>query len=70
VLAAVICTDVFAATGKVEAEQLGMSELPLLVITHPLGGLPTAEIERRLEETLTRLAAALPIAPNPTIITP
>jgi hypothetical protein len=68
--AAVICTDVFAAMGKVEAEQLGMPELPLLVIRHPLGGLPAAEVERRVDETLARLAAAIPMAPNPTITTP
>jgi hypothetical protein len=68
--AAVVCTDVFAPMGKVEAEQLGMPELPLLVIRHPLGGLPAAEVERRVDETLARLAAAIPKAPNPTITTP
>ena len=56
--------------GKVEAEQLGMPELPLLVIRHPLGGLPAAEVERRVDEALARLAAAIPKAPNPTITTP
>jgi hypothetical protein len=68
--AAVVCTDVFAPLGKVEAEQLGMPELPLLIIRHPLGGLPAAEVERRVDETLARLAAAIPKAPNPTSSTP
>jgi hypothetical protein len=63
--AAVVCTDVFSAMGKVEAEQLGMPTLPLLVIKHPLGGQPVAEVERRVEEALVRLAAAIPTAPNP-----
>jgi hypothetical protein len=67
---AVICTDVFAAMGKLEAAQLGMSDLPLLVITHPLGGQPLPEVERRVEETLVRLAAALPTTLNPTLSTP
>ena len=56
--------------GKVEAEQLGMPTLPLLVIKHPLGGQPAAEVERRAEETLVRLAAAIPTAANPVITTP
>lgn len=56
--------------GKVEAEQLGMSELPLLVIKHPLGGQPVGEVERRVEETLVRLAAALPMASKPPMTTP
>lgn len=56
--------------GKVEAEKLGMPQLPLLVIRHPLGGVPAGEVEHRIEETLTRLAAAIPMASNLTIIAP
>jgi hypothetical protein len=55
---------------KVEAEQLGIPELPPLVIKHPLGGQPLAEVERRVEEMCLQLAAAILIAEKPPSITP
>jgi hypothetical protein len=56
--------------GKVEAEQLGMPELSLLVIQHRLGRQPAAEVERRGQETLVRLAVATSVIPPPPLATP
>jgi len=40
-----VCTDVFAPLGKLEARQLGRSDLSIVVVAHPIGNLPTADVE-------------------------
>ena len=42
-----ICSSEFVALGRAEAEALGMPDLPLAVIQHPLGGLAAEQVSQR-----------------------
>ena len=42
-----ICSTEFVALGRAEAEALGIPDLPLAVIQHPLGGLAAGEVSQR-----------------------
>jgi hypothetical protein len=58
--AVVVTTTAFEALARHEAHTLGMEDLPLLVVEHPLGGEPADRIETRAahaaSQLLTRLA--------------
>lgn len=47
-----ICSTEFAALGRAEAEALGMPDLPLAVIQHPLGGLAAEAVRQRAAAVL------------------
>jgi hypothetical protein len=59
--AVVVTTTAFQTLAHHEAHTLGMEDLPLLVVDHPLGGEPEARIEVRAvhaaSQLLTRLGA-------------
>ena len=40
-------TDAFLEPLQLEAEQRGLPELPRVAISHPLGGIPAEEAERK-----------------------
>ena len=42
-----ICSSEFVALGRAEAEALGIPDLPLAVIQHPLGGLAAEQVSQR-----------------------
>lgn len=42
-----ICSSEFVALGRAEAEALGIPDLPLAVIQHPLGGLAAEQVNQR-----------------------
>ena len=52
-IAAVVCSDSFMKLGRAQAKVFGVPDLPLLQISHPLGGLA-------LEQVRERAAVALP----------
>ena len=52
-IAAVVCSDTFMKLGTAQARVLGVPDLPLLKIQHPLGGL-------NMEKVIERAAVALP----------
>jgi hypothetical protein len=54
-----ICTDAFVGLAREEAKNLGMPDLPLVIIKHPIGGESTAVIDQRAEEALPQVVAAL-----------
>ena len=58
----VVTTTAFLTLARHEAHTLGMEDLPLLVVDHPLGGEPPERIEARAaratSQLLTRLGAA------------
>jgi hypothetical protein len=62
--AVVVTTTAFEALAHHEAYTLGMGDLPLLVVDHPLGGEPAERIETRAaratSQLLTRLGALPP----------
>jgi len=46
-VAAVICSDPFLKLGRNQARVLGVPDLPLIVIAHPLGGLGLDGVKER-----------------------
>jgi hypothetical protein len=57
--AVVVTTTAFETLAHHEAHTLGMEDLPLLVVDHPLGGEPPARIEVRAGRAATQLLMRL-----------
>ena len=55
---AVICTAPFAAEGEAQAQALGLPEVRLVPITHPLSTLSAEALAARAAEALPRVVAA------------
>ena len=55
IVAAVVCSEPFAGLGRHQAKILGTPDLPLIVITHPLGGISADEVEQRAAQALPQL---------------
>lgn len=56
-----ICTDEFRTLARHEADSLGMPELPLVPVAHPLGGQQADAIRRKAEAALAAVAAMFTI---------
>lgn len=56
--AAVICTAPFVAEGEAQAKALGLPEVRLVPVTHPLSTLAAGELAARAAEALPRILAA------------
>jgi len=54
-----ICTDAFIALAKEESKNLGMPDLPLVIINHPLGGEPLDVVHQRSADSLDQVVRAL-----------
>ena len=54
-----VTTSAFEALARHEAHTLGMENLPLLVIDHPLGGEPPDRVAAKAARAITQLAAQL-----------
>jgi hypothetical protein len=55
----VVTTTAFEALARHEAHTLGMEDLPLLVIEHPLGGEPAERVAEKAARAVAQLAARL-----------
>jgi hypothetical protein len=55
----VVCTTTFEGLARRAAESLGMPDLPLIVIEHPLGGLRPDEVAGRVRQAAERLGALI-----------
>ena len=53
--AAVLCTQPFLKLGKTQAQVLGVPDLPLILIPHPLGGISLEQVEGRAQHALPAL---------------
>ena len=53
---AVIYSGPFLKLGKAQARTFGVAELPLLEITHPLGGIPLDDVKARAEQAAPQFA--------------
>ena len=62
--AVVVTTTAFEALARHEAHTLGMEDLPLLVVDHPLGGEPADRIETRAARAVTQLLGRLGVSPG------
>jgi len=54
-----ICSHEFAALGKVEAQALGMANLPMVVVPHPIGGIDRKEVARKADDAFEDMIEAL-----------
>jgi len=54
-----LCSEPFLNLARTQARVLGVPDLPLVVIAHPLGGLPLDEVSRRGAAALPALIALL-----------
>ena len=52
---AVICSEPFVQLGRTQSRVLGVPDLPLIVIKHPLGGLALDDVKARADSALTQL---------------
>jgi hypothetical protein len=55
VASAVICSEPFVQLGRTQSRVLGVPDLPLIVIKHPLGGLALDDVEARADSALAQL---------------
>lgn len=56
---AVVCSDAFLGLARNQAGVFGVPEMPLIVIPHPLGGIPMPEVKARAERALPQLVDLL-----------
>ncbi len=52
---AVICSGPFVQLGRTQARVLGVPDLPLIIIGHPLGGLALNDVKTRADSALAQL---------------
>lgn len=54
-----VCTDAFAGLAREESKNLGMPDLPIVIVKHPLGGEPADLIKQRSRDVLDQVIAGL-----------
>ena len=54
-IAAVVCSDTFMKLATAQAKVFGVPDLPLLQISHPLGGLSMDKVRERAAVALPQL---------------
>jgi len=60
-----ICTEAFVGLAREESKNLGMPDLPLAIIKHPIGGESLAVIHQRAEDALPQVIRALTVEASP-----
>jgi len=56
---AVICSEPFLRLGRTQSKVLGVPDLPLIVIKHPLGGLALDDVKARADSALSQFLGIL-----------
>ena len=56
---AVICSEPFLQLGRTQSRVLGVPDLPLIIIKHPLGGLALDAVKARADSALPQLLQVL-----------
>ena len=59
-----ICTEPFAALARATASGLGLPQLPLVLITHPLAGAREADVAEKATEAYTQVPGILTAGEN------
>ena len=49
-ITAVICSTPFEKLGRTQAKVLGVPDLPIVMIEHPLGGIPIEAVRARVAQ--------------------
>jgi len=60
-----ICTEAFIGLAREESKNLGMPDLPLAIIKHPIGGESLAVIQQRAEDAVEQVIRGLTVAGAP-----
>ncbi len=55
VITAVVCSTVFETLGRTQARVLGVPDLPLIMIPHPLGGVSLDEVRARAQVAIPQI---------------
>jgi hypothetical protein len=58
-ITAVICSTPFEKLGRAQARVLGVPDLPLVMIPHPLGGLEMDDVRARADQAMPGVIALL-----------
>ena len=58
-MTAVVCSEAFVKLARNQAKALGVPELPLIVISHPVGGISLAEVHSRVAQAFPQLEKLL-----------
>jgi len=58
----VVCSTPFERLGQAQAKVFGAPDLPLMMIQHPLGGIPIDEVRARAEQALPKVLALIDTA--------
>ena len=56
---AVICSEPFLKLGRTQARVLGVPDLPLIIIEHPLGGISIDDVKARADSAFGQLLGFL-----------
>jgi hypothetical protein len=54
-----LCTDEFGALARTEAEALGVPTLPIVFLSHPLGGLHKDEVRAKADAAVAEVLRVL-----------
>ncbi|MDE3074194.1 MAG: hypothetical protein KGJ86_02080 [Chloroflexota bacterium] len=54
-----VCTEAFLSLSKAEAEALGLSNLPQIVLPHPVGTRTAQEIEQLADAAIDQVVSAI-----------
>lgn len=57
-----ICSHEFVALGKAEAEALGMANLPMVIVPHPIGGIDLKEVAKKADDAFEDMIQALSVS--------
>ena len=55
----VICSTPFEKLGQVQARVFGAPDLPLMMIQHPLGGIPLDDVRARAQQAMPKVLALI-----------
>jgi hypothetical protein len=58
-ITAVICSTPFEKLGRAQARVLGVPDLPLVMIEHPLGGIPMDAVRARVTQASPKVLSLL-----------
>jgi hypothetical protein len=59
VASVVICSEPFVRLGRTQSRVLGVPDLPLIIIPHPLGGVAMSDVKARADAALAQLLVVL-----------
>ena len=61
---AVICSDSFLKLAQNQSRVLGVPDLPLVIIPHPLGGLTIDDVRQRADVAVPQILSAIQEQPK------